>query len=104
MPPVGPTELILIVGILVLIFGAGRLAELGGALGRSVREFRQATEDNRAATSGSDEPNALSACQRCRVVLDPRARYCGSCGTALAENRDAGLVSAGTNAPGSEHP
>jgi sec-independent protein translocase protein TatA len=103
MPPVGPTQLILILGILVLTFGAGRLAEVGGALGRSVREFRQATEDNRAATSRSDRPRALPTCRRCGVVLHRGARYCGSCGTALAENLAGALVSAGTNPPASGH-
>ncbi len=41
MPDIGLPELLIILGILVLLFGAGRVAELGGALGRAVREFRQ---------------------------------------------------------------
>jgi sec-independent protein translocase protein TatA len=103
MPPVGPTELFLILAIVVLIFGAGRLAEVGGALGRSVREFRQATEDNRAATSGSDGPSALPTCRRCGIVLHSGARFCGSCGTAVTENPDGSLVSAGPNPPVGRH-
>lgn len=40
MPQIGPVELIIIVVILLLIFGANRLGEIGGALGKTVREFR----------------------------------------------------------------
>ena len=41
----GPAELVLIVVALVLVFGAGKIGDIGGALGRSVREFRQASRD-----------------------------------------------------------
>jgi sec-independent protein translocase protein TatA len=39
----GPIELILVLAIVVIIFGAGRLPEVGGAIGRSIREFRKET-------------------------------------------------------------
>jgi len=45
MPALGPWELVIILLIVVVIFGAGRLAEIGGAVGKSVREFRSATHD-----------------------------------------------------------
>ena len=99
MPPVGPTELILILAIVVLIFGAGRLAEVGGALGRSVREFRRATDEDRAA-SASGAPSMLDTCRRCGVVLHTGARFCGSCGTAIApENLDGSLAPPVTERP-----
>ena len=41
---VGVPELLIILVILVLVFGGSRVAELGGALGKSVREFRNAVE------------------------------------------------------------
>ena len=37
----GPTELIIVLVIVLIIFGVGRLPEIGGALGKSIREFRQ---------------------------------------------------------------
>ena len=37
---VGWQELVLVLAILALVFGASRVADLGGALGRGVREFR----------------------------------------------------------------
>ena len=40
MPNVGTTELLLILGIVVLVFGVGKLPQLGRGLGQSIREFR----------------------------------------------------------------
>ena len=37
----GPVELLLIVMAIVLIFGASKLGDIGGALGRSMREFKR---------------------------------------------------------------
>ena len=37
-------ELIIILLILVIVFGVGKLPEVGGALGKSIREFRRSTE------------------------------------------------------------
>ena len=42
---IGPFELILILAILLLIFGAGRLAGVGRAMGESVREFRKGMKE-----------------------------------------------------------
>jgi sec-independent protein translocase protein TatA len=44
MPHLGPTELILILVIVIIVFGVGKLADIGGALGRGIREFRKATQ------------------------------------------------------------
>lgn len=40
----GMPELIIILVIVVVIFGAGRLPEIGGALGKSIRNFKKASE------------------------------------------------------------
>ena len=39
---IGPTELILILGAALIIFGPGKLPELGNALGKTIREFKGA--------------------------------------------------------------
>lgn len=44
MPNLGPTELILILVIVIIVFGVGKLADIGGAFGRGIREFRKATQ------------------------------------------------------------
>ena len=40
----GPPELLLILGIAVLLFGASKLPDLGRALGRSTKEFEYGKE------------------------------------------------------------
>ncbi|MFC1924861.1 twin-arginine translocase TatA/TatE family subunit [Chloroflexota bacterium] len=37
----GPLEITLIVVAVILVFGVGKLANVGGALGKSIREFRK---------------------------------------------------------------
>ena len=48
---IGATELIVILVVALLIFGPGRLPEIGGALGRGIRDFRKGVEHK----GGSDE-------------------------------------------------
>jgi sec-independent protein translocase protein TatA len=43
---IGPTELILILIILVFIFGATRIKSLAKGLGEGVREFKKATSES----------------------------------------------------------
>ena len=38
---IGPLEITLIVVAVILVFGVGKLANVGGALGKSMREFRR---------------------------------------------------------------
>ena len=37
----GPMELIIVLVIVMLIFGVGKLPQVGNAIGRSLREFRK---------------------------------------------------------------
>ena len=47
MPSLGWQELLLILVIVIIIFGVGKLPEIGGAMGKGIREFRaNATDDN----------------------------------------------------------
>lgn len=41
MPSLGAPELILIVALIVLLFGVGRIGKIGGEVGKSIREFRK---------------------------------------------------------------
>ena len=40
----GPAELVLIVLVVLIIFGAGKLPSVGKALGKGIREFKSARE------------------------------------------------------------
>lgn len=39
----GPMEIGLILLIVLIVFGVGKLPQVGGAIGRSIREFRKAS-------------------------------------------------------------
>lgn len=41
---IGPSELIIVLIIVLLIFGPGRIAKLGRELGSGIRNFRQGME------------------------------------------------------------
>jgi len=41
MGSLGPTELILILAIVILLFGVGRVSRIGGEMGTAIREFRK---------------------------------------------------------------
>jgi sec-independent protein translocase protein TatA len=42
----GVPELLILLVIFLIIFGVGRLPQVGSALGRSIREFRENIRDN----------------------------------------------------------
>jgi sec-independent protein translocase protein TatA len=42
----GTTELIIILVIVIILFGAGRIGRLGADFGRAIREFRKATSED----------------------------------------------------------
>lgn len=44
IPHLGPMELGIIVLIVLIVFGAGKLPQVGGAIGKGIREFRKAKE------------------------------------------------------------
>ena len=63
---IGMQELLLILIVVLLIFGANKLPEIGGGLGRAIRNFRRASSDeiditpgkDKKPTSGDDTPKA----------------------------------------------
>lgn len=41
MPSLGPTELIIILVIVVILFGVGRIGKIAGEMGSGIRSFRE---------------------------------------------------------------
>jgi sec-independent protein translocase protein TatA len=63
---IGPTELLIILVIVVILFGSGRIAKLGGELGHGLREFRKGLSGEDEAPAGmlpTTKPSADSAAQ-----------------------------------------
>jgi sec-independent protein translocase protein TatA len=55
LPQVGATELIILLSIILLLFGAKRIPELARSLGRGKREFHMGTSDDADALREQDE-------------------------------------------------
>jgi sec-independent protein translocase protein TatA len=47
MGSLGLPELLVILAILVLVFGANRLPDLGRGIGKAIRNFKEATTEGR---------------------------------------------------------
>lgn len=67
----GPTELIVILVIVVIFFGVGRLPEVFGSVGKGLREFRSAVKEEeeagKAVTAAHRRPEVADA----PVVAEP---------------------------------
>jgi sec-independent protein translocase protein TatA len=57
MPHLGPIELVIILVVVMMIFGVGRLPEVGGAIGKGIAGFRRQVSD-REELARSDEEKA----------------------------------------------
>jgi sec-independent protein translocase protein TatA len=57
----GMPEMLIILTIVVVIFGAGKLPEIGSALGKSITNFKKATSDEKSEKEISIKPDENSA-------------------------------------------
>ncbi len=57
---IGIPELLIILVIILLIFGPGRLAGAGGAIGQAIREFRYNLRDHGSAQNTAGQPSEES--------------------------------------------
>ncbi len=85
-----PIHLIIILVIVLVIFGPGRLPEIGGAVGKSIREFKKSTVE-RQETLEPTAPAAPSVstanskvCPACHAENPVASKFCAQCGAGLA--------------------
>lgn len=69
MPNVGFPELILILAVVLLVFGPGKLPEIGKAVGNSFREFKDATA---GTSSAPTKPRAKKAAKPATAARSKR--------------------------------
>jgi sec-independent protein translocase protein TatA len=55
LPQVGPMELLIILAVVLLFFGAKRIPELARSLGRGTREFRQGISEGATEVETQEE-------------------------------------------------
>ncbi len=85
-----PIHMIVVLVIVLIIFGPGKLPQLGKALGDGVRELKRATVDEPAAQAASPQVPATTAvaaaaqatwnCPKCQALVPATDRFCGMCG------------------------
>ena len=57
----GPLEIGLILVIILIVFGVGKLPQVGNAIGKSIREFRKARSGEGEESKDKDKDVAKSA-------------------------------------------
>jgi sec-independent protein translocase protein TatA len=95
---IGPFEIVLIVAVVVLLFGVGKLGEIGGALGKSIREFRRERDrkdddvpqstivdpkGEKAVAQSEAKPGKNNVCPSCGEKMPQNARFCMGCGAKI---------------------
>jgi sec-independent protein translocase protein TatA len=97
----GAPELIIILVVVVIIFGVGKLTEVGGAVGKGIREFRKASKEDDEPKKISEAqstvqpppavppvtpsapPSVSVTCQKCGTANPPDNKHCSQCGASL---------------------
>ena len=101
----GAPELLIILAVVVLIFGGTKLADLGGSMGKGIKEFKKnikEEDEEEAPTKSAAAPppvvnvttppapaapvNAVTAikCPSCEALNPANAKMCNQCGASLA--------------------
>jgi sec-independent protein translocase protein TatA len=73
-----PLHLILLLVVILIVFGAGKLPSVGSALGQSIKEFKKATNEPDA---DAHAVSVAGPCEKCQTVIPAGAQFCPSCGT-----------------------
>jgi sec-independent protein translocase protein TatA len=86
----GSQELLVILVIVLVLFGANRLPQLARSLGSSLKEFKKGIDESHAKEASVSPPSAERgssrsserACGQCKSPLDDEWTHCPRCGTA----------------------
>ncbi len=61
---IGALELSIILVIVLVVFGAGRVPEIGRALGKGIKEFRSSVDSNAEPTASTSQESTASKTTR----------------------------------------
>jgi sec-independent protein translocase protein TatA len=82
MGSLGTPEILLILLVILVLFGAKKIPELMQGLGKGVKEFRKASNEIEHEVSGTGE-ESKSKCFFCSSPVAKDAKFCPSCGKSL---------------------
>ena len=91
MPNIGGPELLLILAVVLIVFGAGKLPDVLGQLGKGVRSFRDEAQNEKpasvaagsTATAAPAAPGTTVYCRNCGRPNASDSKFCTNCGQAL---------------------
>ncbi len=73
----GGGELIIILAVLMMLFGASRLPKLARSMGQAGKEFKQGIKEG---ASRDGEGSVEGPCPFCGTEIAPEAKFCAGCG------------------------
>jgi sec-independent protein translocase protein TatA len=56
---IGMPELLIILVIIMIVFGAGKLPDIGAGMGKAIKNFKKATQDQDDAAIAKQNPDRL---------------------------------------------
>jgi sec-independent protein translocase protein TatA len=90
MPSFGGPELLLILAVVLIVFGAGKLPDVLAQLGRGVRSFRDESTGEKPAqvaagttSAAAPAPGTTVYCRNCGRPNATDSKFCANCGQAL---------------------
>lgn len=69
----GMTELVIILVIILIIFGAGKLPEIGSGLGRAIKNFKKGVTDS-GSTTDSDSAKSTDDSEELKSKSDTESK------------------------------
>jgi sec-independent protein translocase protein TatA len=76
---IGPPELLIILAILLLLFGASRLPKLARSMGQAGKEFKEGFRQ------GTKDQPLEGPCPFCGANVESDAKFCAGCGKSADE-------------------
>jgi sec-independent protein translocase protein TatA len=87
MGNLGVPEILIILLLLLVFFGAKKIPEMAQGLGKGIKEFRKAAREVQADQESEAPPVAASiskaetvTCMYCRAEIPKGAQFCPTCG------------------------
>ncbi len=83
----GMPELLVILVIALLVFGAGKLPEIGSSLGKAIKGFKEAADKPDAPERPESRGEVVGGkfCPHCGKGVPADAVFCSSCGKKMSE-------------------